>query len=193
MGKNLETLPILGYLNYLKTYFHNVSYLCFLIFFVSVLFFFFQLSPISQLTEGTIEAKDVLGIYSRFEKLLGWLTCRQGSETVPYLPPVVCKVRQQQTIHAAFSQETQRPALCACMQPTARRGAGSHHHCCAGRGGRGVGSRSTGHGTAAPGAAAALVGPLLLGLLLLGCWVTVISVAGTLTPFCFGSNSVKLI
>lgn len=41
---------------------------------VLVFCFFFQLSPISQLTEGTIEAKDILGIYSQFMRncWAGW-------------------------------------------------------------------------------------------------------------------------
>lgn len=155
---------------------------------VLVFCFFFQLSPISQLTEGTIEAKDILGIYSQFMRncWAGWPVGR------------VLKLRHTCLLwYAKYSSSRQstlpflrghRGRPCVPARSRVRRGAGSHHRCCAGRGGRGVGSRSTGHGAAAPGAAAALVGPLLLGR-----WVTVIFVAGAPTTFCFGSNSLMLI
>lgn len=110
------------------------------------------------------------------------------------LPPVVSKVPQQKIIHAAFSQETAEAGLLRLHvadrapwswqppSPPRREGRPRGGQQEPGAWGRCSWGCCCSCGVAAPG-----------GLLLLGRWVAVVSVAGALTTFGFGSSSLKLI
>lgn len=186
---------MLCYLNYLKAHFHNVSFnVLFDIFVWSVLVFLSTFSHYPTHWRHNRSKRYSGYLLTIYEKLLGWLTCRQGSEIVPYLPPVVCKVPQQKIIHAAFSQETAEAGLLRLHvadrapwswqppSPPCREGRPWGGQQEPGAWGRCSWGCCCSCGVTAP-----------VGLLLLGHWVAVISVAGALTTFCFGSNSLKLI